>query len=50
MIIDFPKYQSRKSRERKGLQANDARRAVRFGSFKSLNVEMANRFGRWLLV
>lgn len=48
MAADFPKHHIRKSRERKGLQTQGNPRNSRLGSFRTVNLEMAERFGRWL--
>jgi len=48
MAGDFPKHHIRKSRERKGLQTHSNPRNPCLGSFRAVNLEMAERFGRWL--
>ncbi len=48
MAADFPNHPIRKSRERKGLRTQSNPRNPRLGSFRTVNLEMAARFGRWL--
>lgn len=48
MAAVFPAQHICKARERKGLLAHRASRTPRRASFKKVNLEMADRFGRWL--
>jgi site-specific recombinase XerD len=48
MAADFPKHHIRKSRERKGLRSQSNLRNPRLSSFRTVNLEMAERFRRWL--
>ena len=48
MAADFPTQHIRKSRDRKGLRTHEAPTMTRRGNLKKVNLEMADRFGRWL--